>query len=151
MPSQATNYFYTLVAMGFIALMVTNAFGVHVGSLKALSERQELRRILEAVASEATELVALTESTGAIAKVSMKLPIAIGYRRYWIRLRSDAIGAWVEGGFGDPWAGDPYYKVELPRNVSASGTYKGGYGTAALNCTLQGSSTVLTLDRWEAG
>jgi hypothetical protein len=26
MPSQATNYFYTLVAMGAVALMLTNAF-----------------------------------------------------------------------------------------------------------------------------
>ena len=150
MPSQATNYFYTLVAMGFVALMVTNAFGAHVRGIKAASERQELSRLVEAVASEATELVALTEATGATSKVCMRLPVTIGYRNYWIRLRSDSSGAWAEGGFGDPWAGDPDLRVELPWYVSASGTYKGGYGTLALNCTVQGSGIALALGRWEA-
>ena len=151
MPSQATNYFYTLVAVGAVAMMLTNAFTIHAGGLESLSERQELRRILSAVASEGTELVALTEATGATARISMRLPQHIGDKRYWIRLRSDASGAWVEGAFGDPWAGEPRFRVGLPWNVSASGTYKGGYGTLALNCTVQGSETVLTLGRWEVG
>jgi len=115
MPSQATNYFYTLVAVGAVAMMLT------------------------------------TEATGATARVSMRLPQHIGDKRYWIRLRSDASGARVEGAFGDPWAGEPRFRVGLPWNVSASGTYKGGYGTLALNCTVQGSETVLTLGRWEVG
>lgn len=151
MPSQATNYFYTLVAMGAIALMLTNAFEIHANSLEGASERQELRGILSTVASEATELVALTEATGASTRICLRLPQLIGDKSYWIRLGTDASEAWVEGAFGDPWSGEPEVRFGLPPDVSASGTYKGGYGTLALNCTLQGSATVLTLGRWEAG
>jgi len=151
MPSQATNYFYTLLAMGAIALMLTNAFEIRATGLRAVSEGQELRRILEAVASEAAELVALTEATAASARVGLRLPTNIGDKSYWVRLRSDASAAWVEGGFGEPWVGEPDFRVGLPSDVSASGTYKGGYGTLALNCTVQGSDTVLMLGRWEAG
>ncbi len=151
MPSQATNYFYTLVAMGAVALMLTNAFEIHAEGLERTSERQEMRGILSTVASEATELVALTEATGATTKICLRLPQLIGDKRYWIRLGSDASEAWVEGAFGDPWTGDPESRIALPWNVSASGTYKGGYGTLSLNCTVQGSVTVLTLGRWEAG
>jgi len=55
-PSQATNYFYTIIAMAVVALMVTNAFNLSAIGIKATSERQELRRLLETVASEATEM-----------------------------------------------------------------------------------------------
>lgn len=151
MPSQATNYFYTMVAMGAIALMITNAFELHSSSLKATSERQELKRLLETVAAEATELVALTEATNATTKISMQAPQMIGNKRYWIRLVSDSSEAWVEGAFGDPWTGAPDLRIDLPWDVSASGTYKGGYGTLSLNCTLQGADPVLILGRWEGG
>jgi len=39
MPSQATNYFYTMVAMGVIAFMIAIAFEPHSSSLEAASER----------------------------------------------------------------------------------------------------------------
>ncbi|UCH57339.1 MAG: hypothetical protein JSV18_08430 [Candidatus Bathyarchaeota archaeon] len=151
MPAQATNYFYTILAMGVVALMITNAFGLHASSLKAMSERRELKEILVSVAAEVTELAALTEATNASAKVCLHMPLLIGDKSYWIRLASDADDAWVEGAFGDPWTGQPDHRVELPWNVSVSGTYKGGYGTLALNCTIQGSGLALTLGRWEGG
>jgi hypothetical protein len=151
MPSQATSYFYTIVAMGVVALMVTNAFKIQVGGLKAVSERHELREILEAVASEATELIAFTEPTNASAKISLHTPTLIGDKEYWIRLYSDASEAWVEGAFGDPWVGSPDHRVELPRDIVASGTYRGGFGTLMMNCTIQGGEPALTLGRWESG
>ncbi len=151
MPSQATNYFYTLVAMAAIALMITNAFDAHVIRLRAASEQEELRGLLEVVATEATELAALTEAAGSTVRVCLRLPQMVGYKQYWIRLVSDSSGSWVEGGFGDPWTGRLDLTVDLPFNVSATGTYKGGYGTASLNCTDQGSGPVLTLGRWEVG
>jgi hypothetical protein len=150
MPSQATNYFYTIVAMGLVALMITNAFKVQVTSLKAFSERQELRELLETVASEATELVAFTEATNATAKVSLWTPTLIGDKEYWINLYSDSSEAWVEGAFGEPWTGYPDYRVELPWSVSAIGTYRGGFGTLMMNCTIQGGEPTVTLGRWES-
>jgi len=151
MPSQATNYFYTIIAMAVVALMITNAFNLSAIGIKATSERQELRRLLETVASEATEMIALTEATNATSKVSLHYPTLIGNKEYWIRLYSDASEAWVEGAFGEPWTGTPDYRVELPWGVSASGTYRGGYGTLALNCNMTASTPTLTLARWEGG
>jgi hypothetical protein len=151
MPSEATSYFYTLVAVGVVALMLTNAFEIQASALRSESERLELGRLLEAVASEGTELVALTEATGATTRVCSRFPTMIGTKHYWIRLRSDGSGAWVEGGFGEPWVGDPRYRVELPGGVSASGTYRGGYGTLSLTCEPQGSGAELALGRWEDG
>jgi len=151
MPSQATNYFYTLVAMGVIALMVTNSFEQQAAGLKLIGERRELEELLETVASECTELVSLTEATGASAEICLHAPQMIGERRYWIKLASDSTGAWIEGAFGEPWTGNPDYRVYLPWNVSASGTYKGGYGTLSINCSDQGSGPELTLGRYEVG
>jgi len=150
MPSQATSYFFTIVAMGVVALMVTNAFKVQVSGLKAVSERHELRELLEAVASEATELIAFTEATNATAKMSLHTPTLIGDKEYWIRLHSDASEAWVEGAFGEPWKGNPDYRIELPRDIIASGTYRGGFGTLMMNCTIQGGEPAVTLGRWES-
>jgi hypothetical protein len=75
MPSQATNYFYTLVAMGVVSLMLTNAFEGQVGALESTAEKKELRRLMEAVAAEGTELVSITEATGATVKVSIETPL----------------------------------------------------------------------------
>ncbi len=151
MPSEATSYFYTLVAVGVVALMLTNAFEIQASGLRNESEKLELGRLLENVASKGTELIALTEATGASARVCIKFPTMIGTKQYWIRLMSDNSDAWVEGGFGEPWTGDPKYRVELPRNVSASGTYRGGYGTFSLTCEPQYLGIVLALGRWEDG
>ena len=151
MPSQATSYFYTIVAMGVVALMVTNAFKVQVAGLEAVSDRQALRELLEAVATEATELIAFTEATNATAKVSLRTPTLIGDKEYWIRLHSDTTEAWVEGAFGEPWAGNPDHRVELPWGVDASGTYRGGFGTLMMNCTNQSGDQTVVLARWESG
>ena len=151
MPSQATNYFYTLVAMGVISLMLTNAFEGQVGALEGVAEKKELRRLMEAVAAEGTELASITEATGATVKVNIETPTSLGNRQYWVRLESDGSRAWVEGGFGEPWTGTLLSETYLPWNVSASGTYRGGYGTLSLNCTDQGSGPVLVMGRWEDG
>ena len=151
MPSQATNYFYTLVAMGVISLMLTNAFEGQVGALEVTAEKKELRRLMEAVAAEGTELMSITEATGATVKVSIETPTTMGNRQYWVRLTSDGSKAWVEGGFGDPWTGTLLREAFLPWNVLTSGTYRGGYGTLSLNCTDLGSGPVLVMGRWEDG
>jgi hypothetical protein len=149
MPSEVTNYFYTIIVMGTIAFIVTGAFNTHAAGIQITAETQELKNLLESVAAEGAELIALTEATGATTKVSMKLPVHIGEKYFWLRLRSDTTGAWVEGAFGAPWKGDPLHAVEIPGVMLVSGTYKGGYGTLSLSCTDQGEGPVLTLGRWE--
>lgn len=151
MASEATTYFYTLLALGAVGLMLTATFQVHAGSLQAISERQELKRLLETIASEGTELIALTEATGASAKVCLHLPQTVGNRLWWARLVSDSTGTWVEGAFGKSWEGRTEWRVELLQNVSASGTYEGGVGTLSLTCEMQDSGIVLTMSSWEAG
>jgi len=141
MPSQATNYFYTLVAMGVISLMLTNAFEGQVGALEVTAEKKELRRLMEAVAAEGTELMSITEATGATVKVSIETPTTMGNRQYWVRLESDGSKAWVEGGFGDPWTGTLLREAYLHWNVSASGTYRGGYGHGKMGGWIEGAIT----------
>jgi len=151
MASEATTYFYTLIALGTVGLMVTATFQTQAVGLRTISERGELERLLEVIAAEGTELIALTEAGGASAKVSLHLPRTVGDKRWWARLVSDSSGAWVEGAFGTAWEGRPELNVDLPWNISASGTYEGGVGTLSLACEAQGSEIVLTLSSWEAG
>jgi len=150
MASEATTYFYTLLAMGAIGLMLTTTFQAHTSSLNIVSERHELKRLLETIASEGTELIALTEATNASTRVCLHLPHSIGNRLWWVRLVSDSTGTWIEGAFGTPWEGRPECRVDLPVDVSASGTYEGGVGTLALTCSRQGGGVSLTLGSWEA-
>jgi len=151
MASEATTYFYTLLALGAIGLMLTATFKTGASRLEVVSEGHELERLLETIASEGTELVAMTEATGASARVHLRLPRTVGQRLWWARLVSDSTGTWVEGAFGTPWEGRPRWRVRLPPNASASGTYEGGDGTLALTCSTQGSEIVLTLSSWEDG
>ena len=149
MPSEVTNYFYTIIVMGTIAFIVTSAFNTHAAGIKITAETQELKNLLETVAAECAELIALTEATGATTKISMKIPVNIGEKYFWMRLRSDTSGAWIEGAFGAPLNGDPQHAVEIPGIVLVSGTYRGGYGTLSLSCTEQAEGPVLILGRWE--
>jgi hypothetical protein len=148
-PSQATNYFYTLAAMGVIALVVTSTFNINVYGVKSAAERKQLLKVLDAVAAECTELTVLTEKTGASAEVTLKLPTRIGDKLYWVRLRTSDSGSWIEGGFGEPWNGIPELRVYLPWNTTSSGTYRGEYGTPSVNCTMSGGTPTLTLKRLE--
>jgi hypothetical protein len=149
MPSQATNYFYTMVAMGAVALMLTGAFEIHSAKLRAVSEGRELEKLLETIAAEAIEMIALVEATNATIKITIHTPQSFGHERYWIRLVSDSSESWIEGNFVDNWTGSPDFRVDLPNSVSASGIYEGGYGTLCLNCMIQGADIMLTIGRWE--
>ncbi|KON29560.1 hypothetical protein AC482_06165 [miscellaneous Crenarchaeota group-15 archaeon DG-45] len=151
MASEATTYFYTLLALGVIGLMITASFEAHAMDLRTASGKRELKGLLEAIASEGAELIALAEATDASSRVCLRLPGTLGNIRWWARLASDSTGAWVEGGLGDPWEGRPELRVELPWNVSVSGTYEGGVGTLSLSCSRQGSDIMLILGKWEAG
>ena len=149
MPSQATNYFYTLAAMGVIALIITNVFELQVNQIETSAERRELMEILKVVASEGTELITLTESIGASTRITLHLPQRVGDKHYWLRLRTSMEGSWIEGGFGEPSTGTPELRVYLPWNMTSMGTYNGGYGKLSLKCTNDAGDHQLILNRWE--
>jgi len=149
MASEATSYFYTLLALGAVGFILTATFQVRTSSIKAVSEKQELERILEAITSEGTELIALVDATNSSVRVILQLPNTVGERFWWARLMSDSTGAWVEGAFGEVREDHPELGFKLPSNVSASGTYIGGVGTPALICERQGAKIKLTLTSWE--
>ena len=151
MTSVTTSYFYTLIALGSIGLLVTATFQAQTVSLRNFSEIMELERLLQTIAAEGTELIALTEAKGASTRVLLHLPQKVGESKWWARLVSDNSSAWVEGAFGTIWDGRPELRVDLPWNVSASGSYEGGVGTLSLACEVQGSDIILTLNSWEAG
>lgn len=149
MPTQGTNYFYTLIAMGFIALIITAAFNNHVEGILTLSEKMKLMKIGESIASHSTDLIILSKTTGATTNVILNTPLLIRNKQYWIRLNSDESGAWLEGSFGDPLNNQTLFCIELSKNVLAHGTHKSENGTLSLNCSIQGSYTILKLGSLE--
>ena len=151
MTSSTTTYFYTLIALGSIGLLVTATFQAQTVSLRNFSERMELERLLQTIAAECTELIALTEAKSASTRVLLHMPQTVGESKWWVRLDSDKYSAWVEGAFGTIGEGRPELRVDLPWNISASGAYEGGVGTLYLACEVKGSDIILTLNSWEAG
>lgn len=147
MPSQATNYFHTILAMGAVALLTTYSVQTHANNLRMTAENGRLEKFIETVASEATELMALVKSTNSSFVVRLHTPTLIGTKRYWIRLASEESKVWIEGALGNPRIGMPDLRVFLPLNASTSGTYQGENGTLLLNCSIQGSTLQLTLGR----
>lgn len=147
MPSQATNYFYTLIAMSVIALIITNIFELQINQIEAIAERKELLEILETIVTESTELITLTEITGSSTTLALNLPQSIGNKYYWLRIRN-LEGSWVEGGFGEPWTETVELRVYLPWNTTSTGTYRGGYGKLSLSCKIQAGEPLLTLNTW---
>jgi hypothetical protein len=145
------NYFYTLLALGAVGLVLTATFQGYSANLQAVSERRGVRKLLEPLAAEGVELIALTEATGASVRKHLHLPRTVGGRFWWARLVSDSTGTWIEGAFGPSWEGRPEWRVDLPPTATASGTYEGVYGTPTLTCSIQDTETVLTLSTWEGG
>jgi hypothetical protein len=151
MSIQATNYFYTLLAIGAIALMLANSFQNHADGIQEASERMALKCILDQVASKCTEMISLAETKGASTDIYLRMPNTIGNQRYWVGFSSDSSGSWVEGGFGEPFDGDTQCRRELPWNITASGTYRGGYGIMSINCSIQITELVITLSTLRVG
>jgi len=132
-----------LAVVGTLLIATLNSFTT---TLKATSEIEQLRNILNHVVAEASELIAIAATTNSSTKVFVQLPILIGYKQYWLRARNDSSNSWIEGSFGNRTAETSLYRLYLPSGTSTSGHFIAGYGPAVLESYMNGSSVQINLD-----
>jgi len=151
MSAVSTNYYYTLFSLLFVGMILVGSFQVYNHQIQGVSETKALTKVLESIAAEGCELLSLVSATNSSAQLLLHVPDRIGEKLFWVRLRSSASGAWLEGGFGDEWSEEPECHVHLPKGVSASGTYAGEEGTLKLICHIEGSTLYLEMSAQKGG
>ena len=150
MPSDSTDFLYSLLALSMVGIILTAALSSYGGLLKQSSEEKQLEDALKKVGSKAAYALMLLTENNATLSLNFKMPHKIGDRYYWIRIANDSSSSWVEGGFGlESRTGDQEYRIYLPRKVYASGTFESRYETARLNCSLVNSAPRIILGRRE--
>jgi len=133
-----------LVAMTAVGTLLIFSFNSFATILRSVPEVEHLDYLLSCVATKATEL--LTEiNLNSNIQIYLDLPTRIGNREYWIRLHSNSLQSWVEGGLGKIWVGPTSRRVFLPGNQSAIGYYTSDSGTAILECYMNNSIPQLVL------
>ncbi|MGQ9529873.1 MAG: hypothetical protein ACUVQX_00050 [Candidatus Bathycorpusculaceae bacterium] len=134
MPHLAPSYLYTFIALITVSSLLIFSFMVYANAMRFSSEIRQLKNLMDSVTAEATELVTLTLTTNATAKVSFQMPTKIGDKQYWLQLSNDSEKAWLEGDFGNSPIEDADLRVYLPKKVWAIGYYIAGHGAAKLEC-----------------
>lgn len=135
---------YMLVAMTAVGTLLIFSFSSFATILRSIPEAENLDRLLSGVATKATELLTTVNLDSSI-QVHLDLPTRIGNREYWIRLDSNNLQSWVEGGLGKIWNSPSPRRIFLPGNQSAFGYYTSDYGPAILECHMNGSIPQLVL------
>jgi hypothetical protein len=105
--------------------------------------------MLDDFAAKGNELLTLAIATNSTVRTIIQLPATIGNQEYWIRVRNDTSNAWIEGALGQIRENRTTYQVFLPRKASTSGYYMSGYGSAMLECYMNGSILQLNLNSAE--
>lgn len=145
MPSIVASYVYTMVALAVVSALLVATFNSYTTTLKVTSESQQLNNIMCLVAAKGNELITISVNTNSSAQIFIQLPAAIGYQQYWLRLRNDSLNTWLEGSLGQIVEETPPNRIFLPKGVSVSGFYVGGYGPAILESRMNGSTPQLDL------
>jgi len=148
MPAIAPSYIYAFFALVAVSSILISSFAAYAATLRTIPEMEQLGNLLEHVAAKGYELAALTSATNSSSEAVMQLPASIGNRQYWVRLRRESSKAWVEGALGEIHDGGSTNRVYLPREVSVLGSYSSGYGSAVLECYMNGSIISLRLSTW---
>lgn len=148
MPVIAPSYIYSFFALVTISSILIAAFSSYTSTLRRIPEAEQLRTLLDHVASKGYELMALAAATNSTSMAVLQLPSAIGNRDYWIRFRTEATRAWVEGSVGSTNLNAATDQVFFPKQVYAQGNYSCGYGPAFLECFANGSRINLLLRAW---
>jgi len=144
MPSTVPSYMYTFFALAIVGTLLICTFSSFAVSMRRAPENEQLKNILEKVASESCELLSLVVANNSTVNTVLDLPSTIGDKRYWIRLGNDTSSAWVEGGLGDV-PSQTENRVYLPGMPKASGQFISGNGVAKLECYKNGSKICLYL------
>jgi hypothetical protein len=100
--------------------------------------------LAEYVATKSCQLVSTMEINKLAVNFSLSLPSLVGNQRYWVQLENDSYSAWVEIGYGTT-PQTSQNRVPIPSEVSASGEFISGSGSAVLQCYTQDVGTYLTL------
>lgn len=133
MPSIIPSHIYMFLAMTVVGTLLIFSFNTFASTLRFVPEKEQLYSIIAHVAAKATELAILT-TPNSTTEISLKLPISIGDRQYWIRLQNNTYQSWIEGGFGETVANSALYKVSIPGKPSVAGSYTDDSGNAVLKC-----------------
>jgi len=145
-PSIASSHLYTFLALTTVSILLVCSFSLYASTVRSLPEIGQLKNILDHVAAKGNELLTLVTATNSTVHTLIQLPSTIGHQEYWIRVRNDTSNAWIEGALGQISENRTTYRVFLPRKASTSGYYMGGYGSAMLECYMNGSILQLNLN-----
>jgi len=115
-----------------------------VANLKHEAEEQQLASIAGYIALESVKLASVTSQGNVTSTLRLNIPALIGNQRYWIQIQNDSSRAWVEVGFGSATLSNSR-RLPIPLEVSASGTYVSGSGTAFIEYCLDSEGAHLTL------
>jgi hypothetical protein len=148
LPALAPSYIYAFFALVAVSSILVSSYATYTTTLRTILEVEQLKNLLNHVASKGYELAALTAATNSTLEASLQLPTTIGNKQYWIRLRNEGSKAWVEGALGTIHTGNITNRVYLPKTVVAMGNYSSGYGPVLLKSYLDGTSITLSLSSW---
>jgi len=150
MPSIVPSYLYTFFALALVGTILIGTFSSLAASLKQIPEEKQLRNVLDYVAAKSLELVnsAVASGGNVTLQAVLELPARIGQKQYWVKLESSSEWALAETGFGTTPM-QPIYEVYLSSNISASGTFVGGFGKAVLTLVSNSSGIFLSLGSLE--
>ena len=148
MPSIALNHIYSFFALITVSSILITSFGAYATTLRNIPESKQLNNLIKHIANIGSELVTLTETTNSTSKVTLQLPSRIGIKRYWIRLTNDSQKTWIEGALGAVYQGDLATRIYILPHVEATGNYTSESDPACLECSLNGSRVILSLDTW---
>ena len=148
MPTLAPSYIYAFFALVAVSSILVSSYATYTTVLRTIPEIEQLKNLLNHVASKGYELAALTAATNSTLEATLQLPTSIGNKQYWIRLRNEGSKAWVEGALGTIHAGNVTNRVYLPNTVVAIGNYSSGYGPVLLESHLDGATITLRLSSW---
>jgi hypothetical protein len=144
LPSIIPSYVYTLFASLIVGTIIICACGLSTLNVRYEAERQQLSSVAEYVAIKSLELVSSASTDNLTSTLSLNVPSLIGNQIYWVQIANDSSEAWVEAGFGTT-AMPSEHRVYIPSEVSASGLYVSGAGTASLKCYSDDSGVYLNL------
>ena len=139
MPTITPAYLYTFVALIAVSSMLIFSFMAYADTLRVPLEIKQLKNLVDYVVAKGTELLTLARTTNATTETFLQMPTTIGNKQYWIRFRNDSAEAWLEGGFGNTFTQGTELRTYFPKEVWATGYYRGGYGAAHLKCQVNGA------------